>query len=885
MNVVVVESPAKAKTIEKYLGKDFVVLASYGHVRDLPAKEGSVRPDEDFAMIYRTDPRAAKRLKDIASALKGAENLYLATDPDREGEAISWHVLEALGEMKATDGVNIHRVVFHEITKSAVTEAVANPREVDMNLVNAQQARRALDYLVGFTLSPVLWRKLPGSKSAGRVQSVALRLVCERELDIEAFDPQEYWTVEADFQTAEGKPLTAKLINLLGDKLTKFALGNEASALAAVQVLDSASGFSVSQLEKKETRRHPPAPFTTSTLQQDASRKLRFANKRTMDIAQRLYEGMDVGGGAAGLITYMRTDGVQMAGEAVTGCRTMVASEFGPTYVPEEPRAYKSTARNAQEAHEAIRPTDFARTPALVKSYMNDDEFRLYELIWKRATASQMASARLEQAGLNINTDAGDAVLRATGQIVLFDGFLRLYQESRDDAPKSDAASADRDDERHLPAVAKGDVMTRSEVRPEQHFTEPPPRFSEATLVKRMEELGIGRPSTYASILSVLQDRNYVRLDKRRFVPEDRGRLVTAFLSNFFERYVEYDFTADLEAQLDRISAGEIEWKSVLREFWTTFYKAIDDTKELRVRDVLDVLNKVLGQYFFHSDDPNVDPMDCPKCGDGRLSLKLGKFGAFVGCSNYPECKFTRPLVTSGDGTAVDQEPKEMGKDPVSGLVVSRRNGPYGPYVQLGDTEDGNKPKRVSIPKGTDPEDITFEIAVALLALPRDMGEHPETGKMIQAGIGRYGPYIKHAGVFVSLTPEDEVLTVGLNRAIALLADAKNKPGRGGGASTLKDLGSHPVDGKPITVRGGRYGPYVKHLKTNATLPKGTEPADLSLEDAVALLDAKVAKTGKGKPVKPKAKAKKKAKAKPKAKSKAKAKPPASDSDPQPSAD
>ena len=879
MNVVVVESPAKAKTIKKYLGDDYVVLASYGHVRDLPAKEGSVRPDEDFAMTYRTDPRAAKRLKDIANALKGSKSLYLATDPDREGEAISWHILEALADMDATEGVGVHRVVFHEITKSAVTEAVASPRGMDMNLVNAQQARRALDYLVGFTLSPVLWRKLPGSKSAGRVQSVALRLVCERELEIEAFDPREYWTVEADFETTEGKPLTAKLVNLNGGKLGKFALGDEASALNAVRVLDRASGFSVAELEKKETRRHSPPPFTTSTLQQDASRKLRFANKRTMDFAQRLYEGMDVGGGAAGLITYMRTDGVQMAGEAVAGCRTMVAAEFGQSYVPEAPRAYKSTARNAQEAHEAIRPTDFSRTPARVKGFMNDDEFRLYELIWKRAAASQMASARLEQAGLNISTDAGDAVLRATGQIVLFDGFLRLYQESRDDAPKSDSASADRDDERHLPAVAKGDVMTRVEIRPQQHFTEPPPRFSEASLVKRMEELGIGRPSTYASILSVLQDRDYVRLDKRRFVPQDRGRLVTAFLSNFFERYVEYDFTADLEAQLDRISAGEIEWKSVLREFWTTFYRAVDDTKELRVRDVLDVLNKVLGPYFFHSDDPSVDPMDCPKCGEGRLSLKLGKFGAFVGCSNYPDCKFTRPLVATGDGGGADQEPRELGIDDASGLMVSRRHGPYGPYVQLGDTDGGEKPKRVSIPKGADPEAIDLAMALALLALPRDMGAHPETGKTIQAGIGRYGPYVKHAGVYVSLTADDDVLSVGLNRAIALLADAKNKPGRGGGESTLQDLGGHPADGKPVTVRSGRYGPYVKHLKINATLPKGTEPEDLTMEDAVALLDAKAAKTGKAKPAKKTAKPKRKpakAKAKPKA---------AADPGPQPSAD
>ncbi len=846
MNVVVVESPAKAKTIEKYLGGDFVVLASYGHVRDLPAKDGSVRPDEDFAMTYQTDPRAMKRLKDIASAMKGSTHLYLATDPDREGEAISWHVLEALEGMNAIKGVEVQRVVFNEITKDAVTAAIANPRAVDMDLVNAQQARRALDYLVGFTLSPVLWRKLPGSKSAGRVQSVALRLVCERELEIEVFDPQEYWTIEADFRTTDGKSLTARLVTLNGEKLTKFSLSNEALALAAAQTLNQAPGFMVSELEKKETRRNPPPPFTTSTLQQEASRKLRFANKRTMDIAQHLYEGVDVGGGAAGMITYMRTDGVQMAGEALTGCRTVIGTEFGAAYVPDEPRAYRATARNAQEAHEAIRPTDFSRTPDQVKGYMKEDEFRLYELIWKRAMASQMASARLEQAAINIGADSGDAGLRATGQIVLFDGFLRLYQESRDETPEANAAATEREDERRLPAVNKGDVLARAEVRPDQHFTEPPPRFTEATLVKRMEELGIGRPSTYASILSVLQDRNYVRLEARRFIPEDRGRLVTAFLSNFFARYVEYDFTANLEAQLDRISAGQIEWKSVLREFWESFHQAVDETKDLRVREVLDMLNEVLGPHFFHSDDPNVDPMDCPKCDEGRLSLKLGKFGAFVGCSNYPDCRFTRPLVATGDGAGgADMEPQVLGKDDASGLDVSRRHGPYGPYVQLGEAEDGEKPKRVSVPKGMDPNEISLETAVALLALPRDVGLHPESDKMIQAGVGRYGPYIKHAGAYVSLASDDDVLAIGLNRAVALMADAKARPGSGAG--TLKDLGSHPVDGKPVTVRSGRYGPYVKHLKTNATLPKGTEPADLTMEDAVVLLAEKAAK---GKPAK-----------------------------------
>ena len=845
MNVVVVESPAKAKTIEKYLGDDYVVLASYGHVRDLPAREGSVRPDDDFAMTYETDPEAGKRLGEIAGALRGSDHLYLATDPDREGEAISWHMLAALEEMNATGGIDVRRVVFSEITRDAVVSAIANPRDVDMNLVNAQQARRALDYLVGFTLSPVLWRKLPGSKSAGRVQSVALRLVCERELEIEAFDPREYWTIEADFRTTDGATLAAKLVTLTGEKLGKFALADEAAAMAAARVLEQAAAFVVADVERKETSRHPPPPFTTSTIQQEASRKLRFANKRTMDVAQRLYEGVDVGDGAEGLITYMRTDGVKMAAEAVAGCRAAIAAEFGPAYVPKAPRAYRQTARNAQEAHEAIRPTDFARTPARMRAHLNDDAYRLYELIWKRATASQMESARLEQAGVNIATGSQDAGLRATGQIVLFDGFLRLYRESRDDDAAADAASAEREDERRLPPVAQGDALERAGVRPAQHFTEPPPRYTEATLVKRMEELGIGRPSTYASILSVLQDRNYVRLEKRRFVPEDRGRLVTAFLSSFFERYVAYDFTADMEVQLDRVSAGEIGWKSVLRAFWDEFHAAVDGTKDLRVREVLDELNRVLGPHFFHSEDPDADPMACPKCGDGRLSLKLGKFGAFIGCANYPECRYTRPLTATGDeATAEAMEPQVLGAD-ADGNAVTQRNGPYGPYIQLGEAADGEKPQRVSVPKGMEPADLSLETALALLALPREVGPHPETGTSIQAGIGRYGPYIRHGGTYVSLAGEDDVLTIGLNRAVALLADAKAKPGRGAG--TLRELGQHPGDGKPVTVRSGRYGPYVKHLKTNATLPKGVEPEQVTLEEAVALLAAKAAKGGTAK--------------------------------------
>jgi len=856
MNVVVVESPAKAKTINKYLGKDYVVLASYGHVRDLPSKNGSVDPDNDFEMTYETDPRSAGHLKDIAKALKGSERLYLATDPDREGEAIAWHVLGALSEMKACNGVDVKRVVFNEITKSAVEEAMQHPREIDMDLVNAQQARRALDYLVGFTLSPVLWRKLPGARSAGRVQSVALRLICERELEIDKFVPQEYWTIAADFQTAGGATLPARLVQLRGEKLEKFSLKTEAEAQAALALIQASPGFAVADVAAKETSRHPPPPFTTSTLQQEASRKLRFAARRTMQVAQRLYEGINLGGEVTGLITYMRTDGVQIANEAVNGCRQVIANEYGPQYVPESPRAYKTKAKNAQEAHEAIRPTDLSRLPKDMAQHLSPEQAQLYELIWKRTIASQMASAKLENASIDIAANDNNSRFRATGQIILFDGFLKLYQEGRDDVSKEDAAA---DNNRALPKVAVKDPLEHGDVKPSQHFTEPPPRYTEATLVKRLEELGIGRPSTYASILSVLQDRNYVRLEKSRFFADDRGQLVTAFLVSFFERYVEYDFTADLENQLDEISAGQINWKKVLEAFWNDFTIAVDGTKELRVREVLDSLNEILADHVFHPPEDGGDPRKCPSCDDGTLSIKVGKFGAFVGCSNYPECKFTRALGDSGDASNAAAGPRELGTDPATDEVVTVRKGPYGFYIQRGEAEGDKKPKRVAIPKGSDPHEIELEEAARYLSLPREVGKHPETGKKISAGIGRFGPFIRHDGEYRSLGDDEDVLTVGLNRAVALLAEPKRRRG----PKVLKALGEHPVDSKAVAVLDGRYGPYVNHGKTNATLPGGTEPEEMTLEVALGLLAEREKKAGTAKKTKKATKPKaKKAKAK-----------------------
>ena len=842
--VVVVESPAKAKTINKYLGSDYTVLASYGHVRDLPAKDGSVRPDEDFSMDWEVESRSQKHVSDIAKALKGAETLYLATDPDREGEAIAWHVLEVLAQKKLLKNIDVERVVFHEITKKAVSEAMNKPRAINQELVDAYLARRALDYLVGFTLSPVLWRKLPGARSAGRVQSVALRLICERETEIERFKPEEYWTVEAEFQTADKTPFTANLTRLDGEKLDKFSLPNESAAQNAVRKI-MAGGYSVGAVERKQVNRKPAPPFTTSTLQQEAARKLHFSTKRTMQIAQRLYEGIDLGGETVGLITYMRTDSVTLAAEAVEGTRTLIDRDFGRDYLPTNPREYKTKSKNAQEAHEAIRPTSVDRTPAQMARYLDADQQRLYELVWKRTVACQMENARLEQVGVDIVSTGGAAGFRATGSVVVFDGFYRLYQEGRDDTDDNQA-------DKRLPNLIEKMPLHLGEVTPEQHFTQPPPRFSEASLVKKMEELGIGRPSTYASILSVLQDRNYVRLDKRRFVAEDRGRLVTTFLTNFFNRYVQYNFTAELEDQLDEISNGTVDWKKVLTDFWTLFSQSVNGTKDLSISDVISALDEELGPHFFPDPGNGKDPRVCPECGEGRLSLKLGKFGAFAGCSNYPECRFTRPLTGEGaNGNGADGEngldkPKILGTDPESGKEVSIRRGPYGIYVQLGEEEEVEvevrgkskikkiKPKRTSLAPGTDPESIDLDRALGLLMLPREVGKHPESGEPIKAGIGRFGPYIEMQGMFLSLKEGDDPVTIGLNRAVALFADSGKTP--------PELIGKHPKDKKPVTLRIGRWGPFVQHGRVKATLPKKMNKEDVTLEEAVKLLETK----GKG---------------------------------------
>ena len=826
MDVVVVESPAKAKTINKYLGSGYTVLASYGHVRDLPAREGSVRPADDFSMDWEVDPRAQRHIKEIANALKHATHLYLATDPDREGEAISWHVHEVLKDRNALGGIEVQRVVFNEITKSAVLEAMRNPRPLDSELVEAYLARRALDYLVGFTLSPVLWRKLPGSRSAGRVQSVALRLICERETEIEAFRAHEYWSVHVAFLTPKGEEVTAQLTHLSGEKLDKLALSDEGAASAAVGAIE-AGAFSVQSVERGRVRRNPAAPFTTSTLQQEASRKLGLGATRTMRIAQRLYEGVAMDGETVGLITYMRTDAVNMAREAVDACRLLIQRRFGDRYLPASPRIYKTKSKNAQEAHEAIRPTDAARAPEHVAGLLDADHLRLYELIWKRTIASQMESALLDQVGVDIATEDDRAILRATGSVVAFDGHFALYREGRDD-------SAEDERNRILPDMAEGEAMALSTVTPEQHFTQPPPRFSEASLVKRLEELGIGRPSTYASILSVLQDREYVRLEKRRFIPEDRGRLVTAFLTSFFERYVQYNFTAELENQLDDVSGGRLDWKSVLRNFWEAFNDSVESIHGLKVRDVLEALNQLLGPHFFPEREAGGNPRTCPSCSDGLLSLKLGRYGAFIGCSNYPECRYTRPLVPDEEGesgAAADAGPRVLGPDPETGREISLRKGPYGLYVQLAAPDEKEKPKRVTLAPPMGPATLTLDDAAKLLALPREVGQHPETAEPITAGVGRYGAYVKHGHTYARLRADD-VLTVGFNRAVDLLAEAES---RSKGAT----LGEHPKDRKPVKVRSGRFGPYLQHGTNRAALPKGTNADALTLEQAVEILAAK----------------------------------------------
>jgi len=835
MNIVIVESPAKAKTVNKYLGPGYRVLASYGHVRDLPSKNGSVLPDKDFEMHWDVEPKAAKRLDEIAKAVKGANKLILATDPDREGEAISWHVLQVLDRKKALRGVPVERVVFNAVTKEAVLDAMRHPRTIDGPLVNAYLARRALDYLVGFTLSPVLWRKLPGARSAGRVQSVALRLVCDRELEIEQFKPQEYWTIIAELATGKNETFQARLFSADGKKLDKFDIADAATAERLKAALEGGR-FVVSNIESKSQRRNPAAPFTTSTLQQEASRKLGFSPRHTMQLAQRLYEGVDLGGESEGLITYMRTDGVQIVPEAIAAARRLVTRLYGDRYVPSSPREYETKAKNAQEAHEAIRPTDFSKDPESVSRYLEDDAARLYKLIWQRTLASQASSAEIERTTVDITVTGRDGQqygVRATGSVIRFDGFLRIYEEGIDDAVGDDGA---------LPALTKGEALDPRKIEAKQHFTEPPPRYTEATLIKKMEELGIGRPSTYATTLNVLRDREYVRLDKKRLYPEDKGRLVTAFLESFFRRYVEYDFTADLEEKLDLISAGKLEWKDVLRDFWREFIAAVNDIGDLRIAQVLEALNELLGPHIFPEPQDGGDPRACPSCTNGRLSLKVGKFGAFIGCSNYPECRYTRQLAdTNGEKASLSGEAKVLGADPETGLEITLRIGRFGPYVQLGEGDGGEKPKRASIPKGTDPEHIDLERALALLALPREVGLHPETGKPIVAGFGRYGPYVHHDGKYASLSAPEEVFEIGINRAVSLLAEkAANRRPRA--SSVIKELGDHPELGGKVQVLSGRYGPYVKHRKVNATLPKDRDPEQVTLQEAVELIAAKSAK-------------------------------------------
>lgn len=849
MNVVIVESPAKAKTINKYLGSDYHVLASYGHVRDLPSKDGSVDPENEFAMNWEVDAQSKKRVNDIAQAVKGSDRLILATDPDREGEAISWHVLEILKKKNALKDIKVQRVVFNAITKKSILEAMEHPRDIDHELVDAYLARRALDYLVGFTLSPVLWRKLPGSRSAGRVQSVALRLICDRELEIETFNPEEYWSVEARVKNLAGDGFDTKLVTLDGKKLQKFSLNNETDAHAARDRI-AAIDLSVTSVEAKPTRRNPVPPFTTSTLQQEAARKLGFSASRTMQVAQRLYEGIEIGGETQGLITYMRTDGIQIAPEALGQARDVIADQFGNNYLPSEPRIYKSKAKNAQEAHEAIRPTDLSRLPSMV-SHMDKDQLRLYDLIWKRTITSQMASAQMERTTVEIEDPGKTVGLRATGSVIVFDGFLKVYQEGKDDK------SGDDENDRRLPKVTVGEKIGAEKVEANQHFTEPPPRFTEASLVKRMEELGIGRPSTYASTLSVLRDRNYVVMDKNRFIPEDRGRLVVAFLESFFARYVEYDFTAGLEERLDLVSSGDLKWRELLQDFWKEFTAAVDDIAELRITEVLNNLNELLGPHIFPAKEDGSDPRACPQCGEGELSLKVGRFGAFVGCSNYPDCKMTRPLTVTAENAEGTPQDKVLGQDPETGLDVSLKSGRFGPYVQLGEAEGDEKPKRAGVPKDKSPNDIDFEMALKLLSLPREVGEHPETGKMIKAGIGRYGPFVQHERQYANLENSDEVFTVGINRAVTVLAEKKTK-GRGASSKVLKDLGEHPENGKPVQVLDGRFGPYVKNDKINATLPRDVDPDTISLERALELIAIKAAKPARKKATKKKAATKKK---------------------------
>lgn len=816
MKLVIVESPAKAKTINKYLGSDYKVLASFGHIRDLPSKDGSVDPEHDFAMTWELSSGGKKRLSDIIKALKDCDTLILASDPDREGEAIAWHILEELKAHKALKGKTIQRVVFHEITKHAITEAIQNPRTIDDNLVSAYMARRALDYLVGFTLSPVLWRKLPGSKSAGRVQSVALRLICDREIEIEKFKPEEYWTIDVDLLTSKEALITSHLIQLDGKKLEKMDLKTQAQAEEAKSKIE-AQDFSVSNVERKKANRYPAPPFTTSTLQQEGARKLRFSAKKTMQIAQKLYE--------AGLITYMRTDAVNLSVEAIKACREAITKYFGEAYLPKEPKEYKTKSKNAQEAHEAIRPSDVMNTPKKMETKLDSDSYKLYELIWKRTIACQMNPAILDKVSIDFISGDKLILLRATGQVIAFDGFLKLYQESKDDDNEDE-------DNRILPNVENGESVKKGEIRTDQHFTTPPPRFTEASLVKKLEELGIGRPSTYATIISVLQERKYVRVEKLRFIPEDRGRIVTVFLENFFRKYVEYDFTAMLEERLDDISAGEMQWKKLLQGFWNKFIKNVDDVKPLQITEVINRIDEALSYHLFPPREDGSDPRSCPDCKEGRLSVKFGKFGAFIGCSNYPTCKYTKPLTDFKEEEAADTPRQPSPEDKILGEMNTQKiylkKGPYGFYLQLGEdaTATTEKPKRAALPKGITPEEITLEQAQRLLSLPLDLGE----GIILSAG--KFGPYIKQGGKSKSLTGSDTIFSMTMERAKELLSGVAEKP-----AALV--IGTHPTLKAEITLNNGRYGPYLKCGKNNYALPKNLQGKEITLEEAIAVINAK----------------------------------------------
>ncbi len=819
MKLVVVESPAKAKTINKYLGSDYKVLASYGHIRDLPSKDGSVDPDNDFAMTWEFSPVGKKHLNDIIAALKDCDTLILASDPDREGEAIAWHILEELKEKKKLNGKKIERVVFHEITKSAVKEGIENPREIDQDLVSAYMARRALDYLVGFNLSPILWRKLPGSKSAGRVQSVALRLICDRENEIDKFKAEEYWTIDVDLLTAQKAEMLTHLINLDGKKLDKFTINSEEKALAAKAKIE-AQDFAISNVERKKASRYPAPPFTTSTLQQEAARKLRFSAKKTMQVAQKLYE--------AGIITYMRTDAVNLSKEAIKACREAIEKYFGASYLPKTAKEYKNKTKNAQEAHEAIRPSDVMNTPKKMELKLDSDAYKLYELIWKRTVACQMNPAILDRVVVDAKSADGKILLRANGQVIQFDGFLKLYQESKDD-------SDDDDENAILPNVETGESVEKKEIKPAQHFTTPPPRFTEASLVKKLEELGIGRPSTYANIIAVLQERKYVKVEKLRFIPEDRGRIVTVFLENFFKKYVEYDFTAQMEEFLDDVSAGAMQWKKLLAGFWAKFIKNIDEVKPLQLTEVINKVDEALSAHLFPPREDGSDPRICPKCGKGRLSIKFGKFGAFLGCSNYPECAYTKPLTDTKEeeeeAANASAQKLASGEDKILCQMneqnVYLRKGPYGYYVQLGDASGNTeKPKRCSLPKFVKPEELTAEQAQILLSLPRDLGNG------IEANIGKFGQYIKQGTKSKSLSGEDNIFNITSERAEELLKNAVAKP-----EPTV--LAQHPTTKEDITLNKGRYGMYLKCGKNNYAIPKGYAPSSLTAEEAIKIVTEK----------------------------------------------